>query len=136
MAVETWLIDTSAYARLNQSPDQEKWLERIERGLVSLATVTALEIGYSFTNAKQAQRQLDDGLLGYFGQDYMTPAVENRAREVQLTLLANGTHRAASVADLLVAASAEIYGRRVLHVDRDFDLIAAVTGQQVERLAL
>ena len=136
MAVETWLIDTSAYARLNQSPDQEKWLERIERGLVSLATVTALEIGYSFTDAKQAQRQLDDGLLGYFVQDYMTPAVENRAREVQLTLLANGTHRAASVADLLVAASAEIYGRRVLHVDRDFDLIAAVTGQQVERLAL
>jgi predicted nucleic acid-binding protein len=132
----TWLIDTSAYARLNQSPDQEKWLERIERGLVSLATVTALEIGYSFTDAKQAQRQLDDGLLGYFVQDYMTPAVENRAREVQLTLLANGTHRAASVADLLVAASAEIYGRRVLHVDRDFDLIAAVTGQQVERLAL
>ena len=136
MAVETWLIDTSAYARLNQSPDQEKWLERIERGLVSLATVTALEIGFSFTDAKQAQRQLDDGLLGYFVQDYMTPAVENRAREVQLTLLANGTHRAASVADLLVAASAEIYGRRVLHVDRDFDLIAAVTGQQVERLAL
>lgn len=136
MAVETWLIDTSAYARLNQSPDQEKWLERIERGLVSLATVTALEIGYSFTDAKQAQRQLDDGLLGYFVQDYMTPAIENRAREVQLTLLANGAHRAASVADLLVAASAEIYGRRVLHVDRDFDLIAAVTGQQVERLAL
>jgi predicted nucleic acid-binding protein len=136
VAVETWLIDTSAYARLNQSPDREKWLERIERGLVSLASVTALEIGYSFTDAKQAQRQLDDGLLGYFVQDYMTPAVENRAREVQLTLLANGTHRAASVADLLVAASAEIYGRRVLHVDRDFDLIAAVTGQQVERLAL
>lgn len=136
MAVATWLIDTSAYARLHQSPDQEKWLERIERGLVSLSTVTALEIGYSFTDAKQAQQQLDDGLLGYFVQDYMTPAIENRAREVQLTLLANGTHRAASVADLLVAASAEIYGRRLLHVDRDFDLIAAVTGQQVERLAL
>ena len=136
MAVETWLIDTSAYARLNQSPDQEKWLERIERGLVSLSSVTALEIGYSFTGADQGKRQLDDGLLSYLVQDYMTPAIENRAREVQLELLTNGTHRAASVADLLVAASAEIYGRRVLHVDRDFDLIAAVTGQQIERLAL
>ena len=136
MAVETWLIDTSAYARLHQSPDQEKWLERIERGLVSLSSVTALEIGYSFTGADHAKRQLDDGLLSYLVQDYMTPAIENRAREVQLELLANGTHRAASVADLLVAASAEIYGRRVLHVDRDFDLIAAVTGQQIERLAL
>lgn len=136
MAVETWLIDTSAYARLHQSPDQEAWLERIERGLVFLSTVTVLEIGYSFTTSAQATRQLDDGLLNYFVRDYMTPAIENRAQEVQLELLANGTHRAASVADLLVAASAEVYGRRVLHVDRDFDLIAAVTGQQVERLAL
>ena len=136
MAVDTWLIDTSAYARLHQSPDQETWLERIERGLVSLSTVTALEIGYSFTTSAQATRQVDDGLLSYFVRDYMTPAIENRAQEVQLALLANGTHRAASVADLLVAASAEVYGRRVLHVDRDFDLIAAVTGQQVERLAL
>ncbi len=136
MAVETWLIDTSAYARLHQSPDQEAWLERIERGLVFLSTVTVLEIGYSFTTSAQATRQLDDGLLNYFVRDYMTPAIENRAQEVQLALLANGTHRAASVADLLVAASAEVYGRRVLHVDRDFDLIAAVTGQQVERLAL
>jgi predicted nucleic acid-binding protein len=136
VAVETWLIDTSAYARLHQSPDQEAWLERIERGLVFLSTVTVLEIGYSFTTSAQATRQLDDGLLNYFVRDYMTPAIENRAQEVQLALLANGTHRAASVADLLVAASAEVYGRRVLHVDRDFDLIAAVTGQQVERLAL
>lgn len=136
MAVDTWLIDTSAYARLHQSPDQEAWLERIERGLVFLSTVTVLEIGYSFTTSAQATRQLDDGLLNYFVRDYMTPAIENRAQEVQLALLANGTHRAASVADLLVAASAEVYGRRVLHVDRDFDLIAAVTGQQVERLAL
>jgi len=136
VAVDTWLIDTSAYARLHQSPDQEAWLERIERGLVFLSTVTVLEIGYSFTTSAQATRQLDDGLLNYFVRDYMTPAIENRAQEVQLALLANGTHRAASVADLLVAASAEVYGRRVLHVDRDFDLIAAVTGQQVERLAL
>lgn len=136
MAVATWLIDTSAYARLHQSPDQKVWLDRIERGLVSIATVTALEIGYSFTQVGDAKQQLDEGLLSYLVNDYTTPAIENRAREVQLELLANGTHRAASVADLLVAASAEVYGRRVLHVDRDFDMIAGVTGQHVERLLL
>ena len=74
--------------------------------------------------------------MSYLVNDYTTPAIENRAREVQLELLAIGTHRAVSVADLLVAASAEVYGRRVLHVDQDFDMIAGVTGQHVERLQL
>jgi predicted nucleic acid-binding protein len=35
----------------------------------------------------------------------------------------------------VVAATAEISGLVVLHHDKDFDLIAAVTGQPVERLA-
>jgi predicted nucleic acid-binding protein len=38
------------------------------------------------------------------------------------------------VADLLIAASAELTGATVLHVDKDFDLIASVTGQPVETL--
>jgi len=37
---------------------------------------------------------------------------------------------------VLVAAVAELAGLTVLHVDKDFDLIAAVTGQPVERLRL
>jgi hypothetical protein len=45
-----------------------------------------------------------------------------------------GHHRAVSVPDLVVAATAELTGLTVLHVDKDFDLIAGVTGQQVERL--
>ena len=44
-----------------------------------------------------------------------------------------GKHRAPSVPDLLVAAVAERAGLTVLHVDKDFDLIAEVTGQPVER---
>ena len=35
-----------------------------------------------------------------------------------------------------MAATAELNGWTVLHVDTDFDLIAEVTGQPVERLAL
>lgn len=38
--------------------------------------------------------------------------------------------------DLLIAATAELAGLAVLHLDEDFDLIADVTGQQVERLSL
>ena len=35
-----------------------------------------------------------------------------------------------------MAASAELAGLTVLHVDKDFELIADFTGQPVERLAL
>jgi len=43
---------------------------------------------------------------------------------------------APSVADLIVAATAELAGLIVVHVDKDFDVIAEVTGQPVERLVL
>ena len=45
-----------------------------------------------------------------------------------------GQHRALSIPDLLIAATAEIARLTVLHVDKDFDLIAAITGQSIERL--
>jgi hypothetical protein len=66
--------------------------------------------------------------------EYVTPAIEDRAVEVQLALAERGHHRAASIPDLLVAAIAERSELTVLHVDKDFDLIADVTGQPVERL--
>ena len=38
--------------------------------------------------------------------------------------------------DLIVAATAELAGLTVLHVDKNFELIAQFTGQPIERLAL
>jgi predicted nucleic acid-binding protein len=66
--------------------------------------------------------------------EYLTPRAEDRAVEVQALLADRGQHRAASIPDLLIAATAELAGLRVLHQDRDFELIAGVTGQPVERL--
>ena len=43
-------------------------------------------------------------------------------------------HRAPSIPDLLIAATAEISNRVVLHLDTGFDLIAAITDQPLERL--
>ena len=66
--------------------------------------------------------------------EYLTPAVEDRAVEI-LTLLADrAQHRAPSVPDLIIAATAELAGLTVLHLDKDFDVIAEITGQPVERL--
>ncbi len=80
-ATPTWLVDRSAYVRLGDGPDAPEWAERIERGLVRIAIVTRLELGFSARSA------------------------------------------------------AELGGLTVLHVDKDFDLIAEVTGQPMERLA-
>jgi predicted nucleic acid-binding protein len=66
--------------------------------------------------------------------EYLTPAIEDRAVEV-LTLLADrGQHRAPSIPDLIISAAAELAGLTVLHVDKDFEVIAEMTGQPVERL--
>jgi hypothetical protein len=66
--------------------------------------------------------------------EYQTPAIEHRAMEV-LTLLADrGQHRAPSIPDLIIAATAELAGLTVLHLDKDFEIIASITGQPLERL--
>jgi predicted nucleic acid-binding protein len=67
--------------------------------------------------------------------EHLTPAIEDRALEVQLLLADRGQHRAPSIPDLLVAATAEKAGFNVLASDKDFTLIAAITGQPVETLS-
>ena len=136
MAVTTWLIDKSAYARLAESPDAQAWIDRIERGMVRISTVTRLEVGYSFRTAAEARTESVSPPLALMPLEYLTPAVEDRAVEVQLMLADRGQHRAPSIPDLLVAALAETSGLTVLALDKDFELIAQTTGQPLERLRL
>lgn len=101
-----------------------------------MATLTRLELGYSARTAGAWRAELDMAPLVAMPIQYLTPAIEDRAVEVQLLLADRGQHRAPSIPDLVVAATAELAGLVVLHHDEDFDLIAAVTGQPVERLAV
>jgi predicted nucleic acid-binding protein len=66
--------------------------------------------------------------------EFLTPAIEQRAEQVQRQLTDRGQHRAPSIPDLLIAATAELADLTVLHVDEDFELIAEITGQPFERL--
>jgi predicted nucleic acid-binding protein len=130
----TWLIDKSALARLSASPDAAEWATRIEHGRVRITTVTRLEVGYSARSGPDLRTGFAQPPLSSMPVEYLTPAIEDRAVEV-LTLLADrGQHRAPSVPDLIIAATAELADLTVLHLDKDFDVIAAVTGQPVERL--
>jgi predicted nucleic acid-binding protein len=99
-----------------------------------ITTVTRLEIGYSARSGPDLRAGLRQPPVSAMPVEYLTPAIEDRAVEV-LTLLADrGQHRAPSIPDLIIAATAELAGLTVLHCDKDFDLIAEVTGQAVERL--
>ncbi len=131
-----WLIDKSAMARIGSGPDASEWASRIQRGRVRISTLTRLEIGFSARSAEELLRSSAEPPLGSMPVEYLTTAVEDRAVAVQLSLARVGHHRAPSVPDLLIAASAELAGLTVLHVDKDFELIAEVTGQAVERLAI
>ncbi len=130
----TWLIDKSALVRLSASPDAAEWAVRIERGLVRITTVTRLEAAYSARSGLELRAGLQQPPLSSMPVEYLTPAIEDRAVEV-LTLLADrGQHRAPSIPDLIIAATAELAGLTVLHLDKDFQVIAQITGQPVERL--
>ena len=134
MTATIWLIDKSALIRLSSSPARDEWFERIERGLVRIMTLTLLEIGYAARSGADLQDELHRPPLALMPIEYLTPATESRAMTVQALLAERGLHRALSVPDLLIAAGAELTGATLLHVDKDFDLIANVTGQPVETL--
>ncbi len=104
---------------------------RVGAGLIGVSIATELEVGFS------ARSSTDYRLMRETVLDRLLPVAvpfraEQRAREVQMALVERGQHRSAGVADLLIAATAEIEGLTVLHYDADFDVIASVTGQSVE----
>jgi predicted nucleic acid-binding protein len=132
--VTDWLVDTSALVRLGTSTDADEWAARIERGLVRISTVTRLEVGFSARSGIDLRAALRRPPLSAMPVEHLTPAIEDRAVEVQLLLADRGQHRAPAIPDLLVAATAELAGLVVLHDDKDFELIAELTGQPTERL--
>jgi predicted nucleic acid-binding protein len=133
--VTNWLIDKSALVRLATSPDAGQWAGRIERGLVRITTVTRLETGYSARSGPDLRAGLQRPPLSSMPVEFLTPVIEDRAVEVLALLADRGQHCAPSIPDLIIAATAELAGLTVLHLDKDFEIIAQITGQPMERLA-
>jgi len=134
MALVGWLIDKSALVRLGDSPDANVWAMRINAGQVHLSSITRLEIGYSARNSKDLTKSFSSLPLSRMPVQLLSPTIEERAWDVLKTLAKSGKHRAPSIPDLLIAATAEKCGLSVLHLDKDFELIGKVTGQAQERL--
>lgn len=129
---DVYLVDKSALARAIRQPMVQAALERLDNlGVLATSPVIELEIGYSARNLAEFDSVGADR-RELFQELPLTRIVTDRARQVQRELVRGGQHRGPGVSDLLIAATAEAYGAVVVHYDRDFDTIAAVTGQPVE----
>lgn len=129
---ELYLLDKSALARVALHPTVQAAMERLDDiGALATTAVIDLQIGYSARTLAEFDSIASDRAHLY--QDLpLTRAVTDRARHVQRELAKRGRHRGPGVPDLLIAATGEVYGAVVVHYDRDFDTIAAITGQPVE----
>ncbi|MGH7870409.1 MAG: PIN domain nuclease [Candidatus Dormibacteraceae bacterium] len=100
--------------------------------LVAACHLTAMEIGYSARSYEDYQNKLDDQRSLIWLP--VTEEAMDRAMEVQDLLARHGRHRL-PIPDLIIAATAEVNGATVLHVDSDYETIAGVTNQPHRRLA-
>ena len=129
MTSAQFLIDTSALARfMRPAADTYGWDQAVAAGLIAVCPITELEFFYSARSAKDREQAIDD-LRETFGWVPVHDRAYARAWEVQGQLTTRGQHRSAGPVDLVVAATAELFGLTLLHHDRDFATIAGVTGQ-------
>jgi predicted nucleic acid-binding protein len=124
-----FLLDKSALARAERLPEAREALFALDsEGSLATCDIVDMEVGFSARNHEEFER-IWAARAALYRTLPITPEVTRRARHVQRTLSREAHLRAAGVADLLIAACAEVHGAVVVHCDADFDIIAARTGQ-------
>jgi predicted nucleic acid-binding protein len=124
-----YLIDTSAFARIDVPSVRNVIAGLIAEGVAATCVTVDLEAGYSGRTADEV-RAIAENRRTLYRNLPITEQIAEQARQVQLRMAARGQHRAAGIVDVLTAAVAEHHGAVILHYDADFEHIAAVTGQQ------
>jgi predicted nucleic acid-binding protein len=126
-----FLIDTSALARFMRPGAQAfGWDQAAAAGLIAVCPITELEFFHSVRSLADREQGIED-LRPVFGWVPVHDRAFARAWDVQGDLTSQGQQRSAGPVDLIVAATAELHGLTLLHHDRDFDVIARITGQSV-----
>ncbi|GHI87649.1 PIN domain-containing protein [Streptomyces xanthophaeus] len=130
---DRYLIDKSALARWSKPPVKDALQPLHERYLLAVCQPTEYEMVHSARTTAEALR-ISTWLHAF---DYLTCDDDTfaRALETQRHALNAGFHRALSLPDLLIAATAELHRLTVLHYDGDFDMIASITGQPTQWVA-
>ncbi|MEV8517548.1 PIN domain-containing protein [Dactylosporangium sp. NPDC051484] len=129
MTPARFLVDTSAVVRLLRDRDvRARWQPQVTAGVMGICPITELELLHSARSKADREEWLElfDATFAWIA---MPERVFSRATEVQAAMTARGTHRSASAADLLLAATAELSSLTLVHYDHDFDEVTKVTGQ-------
>jgi predicted nucleic acid-binding protein len=128
---EPVLADKSAWVQQAYSEtarDRIEFLRATSR--LHLCAVTIAELLYSSRSAEEMAADEDD--LSLLGVLHIDTEVEDRVTWIMRKFAARGQHRAPSIADLFVSAVAMTHEATLLHYDKDFELIADVTGMRQE----
>ena len=125
------LVDTAVWtwARDRRFPALAEWFNtEVRSGRVLVCDLVILELVRLAPNEQRARALA--ARLAAFDTLAMPQSLWSRAREVQLSMAAPGDHRRVPPPDLLIAATAELTNTPLVHYDRDYERIAAVTGQE------
>jgi len=130
------LADTSAW--INRAKDATvriQFDELLANGLIATCDIVKMELLWTARDGREFADLLED--LESLESIPIDRAVWRRAVDVFAMLADRGPlhHRQVKIPDLLVAAAAESAGMPVCHYDRDFEVIAAVTGQPTRAIA-
>lgn len=134
-----YLADTSAWANARRISAPQSLRDSFARllagGEVATCGPAMWELLHSTSNAAQYLARREE--LEYLEQVHIGNADWTRALDIGQALAEKGgsLHRAPSLPDAIIAVAAERAGLTVLHYDKDFDLIAGVTGQPCEWIA-
>jgi predicted nucleic acid-binding protein len=134
-----YLADTSAWAhgRRPSAPEalRESFGRRLVTGRIATCGPVMWELLHSASNGKEYKTLRED--LAALDRAPFEDSDWERALDICQALAEKGgsLHRAPSMSDAMIAVAAERAGLTVLHYDKDFDLIAGVTGQPCEWIA-
>jgi hypothetical protein len=134
-----FLADTSAWvaARRSDAPPElrRSFAILVRAGRIAICGPVQWELLHSSRNAAEYATWRTD--FSVLDQVPFANADWKRALDIghELAKLGGSLHRAPSMPDVMIAVAAERAGLTVLHYDKDFDLIAGVTGQPCEWVA-
>lgn len=124
------LVDTSSLILARRHTGAADWLRK---GILANTVATCDQVALEFL---RGARNVDEFLafedtLSAFPWFRIEPADWDRARDVfrELAAVTGGYQQSVPIPDALIAAVAERNDAVVVHFDRDFDRIAAITGQ-------
>jgi predicted nucleic acid-binding protein len=107
-------------------PQLADWFNsQVRAGRVLVCDLVILELTRLAPNEVRAREVAER--LDAFESIAMPTALWRRARELQLSLAADGDHRRVPPVDLLIGCASERAGVPLVHYDRDYERLAKVS---------